>query len=110
LEPLPPVKIEGKDKYFIEAILNSRVHRWKLQYLVEWLGYNQPDWEPTKLDSKYEAIDTSHEKYTGKPGPLLTQLKDITSLELSPNRGILIWPIILKFTIHYIMMESHTQL
>jgi hypothetical protein len=26
MEPLPPVEINGEDEYFIEAILDSRIH------------------------------------------------------------------------------------
>jgi hypothetical protein len=26
-EPPPPVEIDGKDKYFIEAVLNTQIHR-----------------------------------------------------------------------------------
>jgi hypothetical protein len=53
----PPVEIDGKDEYFIEAILDSQIHRHKLQYLVKWLGYDMPDWEPAELHSKSEAVD-----------------------------------------------------
>jgi hypothetical protein len=30
MQPLPPVEIDGEDKYLIEAVLNSRIHRQKL--------------------------------------------------------------------------------
>jgi hypothetical protein len=69
-DPLPPVEIDGKDKYFIEAILDSWIHHCKLQYLVKWIGYNMPDWEPTKLHSESEAVDQFHKKYPDKPGLL----------------------------------------
>ena len=37
----PPVLIdnEGNEEYKVEAILDSRVFQWKLQYLVKWKGY-----------------------------------------------------------------------
>jgi hypothetical protein len=73
-EPPPLVEIHGEDKYFIEAIPNSRIHRWKLQYLIKWVGYDQPDWQPAKVHSASEAIDTFHEKYPDKLGPLSTEL------------------------------------
>jgi hypothetical protein len=72
MEPPPPLEIDGNDEYFIEAILDSRIHRRKLQYLIKWVGYNQPDWEPAELHSASEAIDTLHEKYPDNPGPLST--------------------------------------
>jgi hypothetical protein len=33
--PPRPVEIDGEDEYFIEAILDCRIHRRKLQYLVK---------------------------------------------------------------------------
>jgi hypothetical protein len=69
-EPLPPVEIDGKDEYFIEAVLNSQIHRQGLWYLIKWVGYNLPDWEPAELHSETEAVDTFDEKYPDKPGPL----------------------------------------
>jgi hypothetical protein len=74
IEPPPPVEIDGEDEYFIEAILDSRIHQWKLQYLIKWVGYDLPDWELAKLHSESEAIDTFHEKYPNKLGPLSNQL------------------------------------
>jgi hypothetical protein len=110
MEPLLLVKIDGEDEYFIEAILNSRIHWWNLKYLIKWVSYDQPDWEPAELYSKSEAIDTFHEKYPNKLGPLSTWLLNITSPELSPSRGILSWPDIAKSTIYNIIIESHAKL
>jgi hypothetical protein len=70
MEPLPPVEIDGEDEYFIEAVLDSRIHRQKLQYLIKWVGNDLPDWEPTEFHSESEAIDTFHEKYPNKLGLL----------------------------------------
>jgi hypothetical protein len=74
MEPPPPVDIDGEDEYFIEAVLDSRIHRRKLQYLIKWVGYHLPDWEPAELHSESEAMDTFHEKYPDKPGPLSNRL------------------------------------
>jgi hypothetical protein len=73
-EPPPPVEIDSEDEYFIEAVLDSRIHRRKLQYLIKWVSYDLPDWEPTELHSESEAVDTFHEKYPDKPGPLSNRL------------------------------------
>ena len=69
-DPPPPVEIDGEDEYFIEAILDSRIHRKKLQYMVKWVGYDMPDWEPAELHSDSKAVDDFHKKYPDKPGPL----------------------------------------
>jgi hypothetical protein len=42
-DPVPAVEIDGKDEYFIEAILDSWIFRCKLQYLVKWIGYDMPE-------------------------------------------------------------------
>ena len=42
--PPPPIEIEGKKEYEVEAILDSRTNeRYSepLRYLVKWLGYNE---------------------------------------------------------------------
>jgi hypothetical protein len=109
-EPLPTVEIDGEDEYFMEAILDSRIHWRKLQYLMKWVGYDQPDWEPTKFHSQREAINIFYKRYPDTLWPLSTQLWDVTSLELSPNMGILLRPIILKSMIYYIMLEPHMKL
>jgi hypothetical protein len=62
--------MDSEDKYFIEAILDSQIYYDKLQYLVKWIGYDRPDWEPAKLHSESKAVNRFHEKYSGKPGPL----------------------------------------
>ncbi|CAJ0946888.1 unnamed protein product [Ranitomeya imitator] len=43
LEPPAPVLVEGELEYVVEKILDSRVSRRKLQYLVKWKGYGQED-------------------------------------------------------------------
>jgi hypothetical protein len=73
-EPLSPVEIDGEDEYFIEAILDSRIHWQKLQYLIKWVSYDLPDWEPAEFHSESEAVDTFHQKYPDKPGPLSNRL------------------------------------
>jgi hypothetical protein len=69
-DPPPLVEIDSEDEYFIEAILDSRIHCCKLQYLVKWIGYDMPDWEPTELHSESEAVDRFYEKYPDKEGLL----------------------------------------
>ncbi|CAJ0945531.1 unnamed protein product, partial [Ranitomeya imitator] len=40
---LPRVLVEGELEYVVEKILDSRISRRKLQYLVKWKGYGQED-------------------------------------------------------------------
>ncbi|CAJ0966561.1 unnamed protein product [Ranitomeya imitator] len=43
VDPPAPVLVEGELEYVVEKILDSRISRWKLQYLVKWKGYGQED-------------------------------------------------------------------
>jgi hypothetical protein len=51
-KPLPPepVVIQGKEEYEVNSIIDSRVYRRQLQYLVCWKGYSEGKntWEPAK--------------------------------------------------------------
>src|SRR6266567_6550154 len=35
----PPELVDGKEEYIVEKVLNSRMFRRRLQYLVKWEGY-----------------------------------------------------------------------
>jgi RNase H-like domain found in reverse transcriptase/Reverse transcriptase (RNA-dependent DNA polymerase)/Integrase zinc binding domain/Chromo (CHRromatin Organisation MOdifier) domain len=61
----PPVLIEGQEEhYLVEGILDQRVVRGrgrrgskKLQYLVKWVGYAEPDWQPAENLEDTEALE-----------------------------------------------------
>ena len=46
------------------------MHRKHLQYLVKWVGYDQPTWEWAEDVNGLQAIERFHERYPDKPGPL----------------------------------------
>ena len=46
--PAPPVIVEGDEEYEVDEILNSRMRKSKLQYLVRWKDY------PTHVDWTWE--------------------------------------------------------
>ena len=50
IPPLPPVELAEGPEYQVEAILDSKIMRNKLYYLVDWLGYttNDQTWEPAE--------------------------------------------------------------
>lgn len=67
----PPEIIDGQEEYVVEAILDSRFRKKKLQYLVKWEGYSDCDnsWEPVKnLENAPQKIEEFHKKYPKKPG------------------------------------------
>ena len=68
-----PIEVEGHDEYELERILDSRVHRGWVQYLVKWKGYDisEATWEPlTHLrDHAQEAIKDFHVEHPEAPQP-----------------------------------------
>jgi transposase InsO family protein len=69
----PPEEIEGTPEYEVESIVQSRVHRGHLQYLVKWKGYPEADntWEPTgHLKHAQEAINSFHKLRPSAPRPI----------------------------------------
>lgn len=62
----PPVVISNEDSstYEVESILDSRIRRNKLQYLVRWTGYEDTTWEPIKnLSGCRELVNEFHKLY-----------------------------------------------
>ena len=71
--PPPPVLINDKEEYEVAEILDSRIYgRWKkLQYLVKWVGYEDPTWEPAMdVENAKEAVEEFHKKHPGAPRQL----------------------------------------
>ena len=71
--PPPPVVLESEQEYEVEEILDSRMHRSKLQYLVKWLGYQsfENSWEPVaNVKHAKSLVDVFHSRYPSKPGPM----------------------------------------
>jgi len=60
-EPPPPIVKAGVEEFEIEEILDSRMCRGKLQYLVHWKGYNSEDdsWEPALVIFKDAPLAVS---------------------------------------------------
>ena len=59
----------GPDTYEVEAILDSRIKWKRLEYLVQWTGYNDKDWLPIKdLDGCQELIFDFHKDHPKAPG------------------------------------------
>ena len=72
LPPPPPIQLEdGKQAWNVQEILDSRVYRKKVKYLVHWEGYTHNDdntWEPIKnLNNTQECLEEFHKKYPNKP-------------------------------------------
>ena len=68
--PPPPVIVNNEEEWHVEEVLDSRIRRKRLQYLVKWVGYDEPDWQPAEAVNELAAVDIFHQRYPGKPGPL----------------------------------------
>ncbi|KAM9324770.1 putative ATP-dependent DNA helicase HFM1 [Gastrophryne carolinensis] len=60
--PSPPdaVEVDGQEQFIVEEILDSRIFRNQLQYLIKWQGYGPEEnsWEP--IHGKGILMETTH--------------------------------------------------
>ncbi|MBW0495557.1 hypothetical protein O181_035272 [Austropuccinia psidii MF-1] len=78
-EPPPPIIIEGEEEWEVSRILDSKLKRRKLWYLVEWKGFSQdPErstWEPAKkLKNFLELVKISILYILTSQAPTLQEL------------------------------------
>jgi len=66
--PPPPELVDGEEEYIVEEILNSRMFRWKLQYLVKWEGYGIEGNTWKYLENLAHAPEKVTEFHTRNPG------------------------------------------
>ena len=72
LDPPPPIEIENDLEYEVENILDSRYNkrRRRLEYFVQWQGYDEPSWEGAhNLTHAPELLTHFHQRYPHKPSP-----------------------------------------
>lgn len=70
--PPPPVIIDDEDEYEVDDILNSKMHRQKLQYKVRWKGH-PPDntWYPARnFEHSQEIVKDFHDRHPNKPSQI----------------------------------------
>ncbi|MBW0500101.1 hypothetical protein O181_039816 [Austropuccinia psidii MF-1] len=73
-EPPPPSIIEAEEEWEVSQILDSKLKRRNLWYLVEWKGVSQdperPTWDPAKNPKNFpDLFKDFHSLYPDKPGP-----------------------------------------
>ena len=68
--PPPPELIDGKEEYVVEKVLNSRMFRRRLQYLIKWEDYRTEHntWE--YLENVNNAPEKVAEFHTKNPAAL----------------------------------------
>ena len=67
--PPPAIQVDGVPKFEVQSVLDSRFRR-KLQYLVDWVGYDAFDrtWEPAgALKNTKDAVADFHKKIPSRP-------------------------------------------
>jgi hypothetical protein len=66
----PPIKVNGLDEYIVASVLDSRIHRGKLQYFVDWEGYQPCDrsWLPAEnLKNCKDLVRYFHRLHPDRP-------------------------------------------
>lgn len=67
-EPPPPVIVDNEEEFEVESILDSKIVRKSLKYLVKWTGYDIPTWEPKSyVEHLRQKLKAFHKQYPEKP-------------------------------------------
>ena len=79
-----PIEVEGQEEFEVERVLDSRIHRGRVQYFVKWTGYDDSEnsWEPPRnlLHAK-RLVTQFHAQHPDAPQPVsMTNAKPIHSL------------------------------
>ena len=78
VDPLLAIRVDGVEEFQVHAIVDSRFRRGKLEYYVDWVGYNVSDrsWEPAgNLGHATEALRNNHQKFPSRPRPPVSSSK-----------------------------------
>ena len=68
--PPPPIVVDENPEWEVEEILDSKLVRRTLKYLVRWVGYDEITWEPAELlKNSSTLVRYFHRKYPNKPKP-----------------------------------------
>ena len=70
IPPPPPIEVDGEEEWEVSEVLDSKMFRRRLKYLIRWTRYDEATWEPAESVNGLRAIDLFHEKYPLKPGPI----------------------------------------
>ena len=68
--PPPSIIVDDEEEQEVEEVLDSRYFGKTLKYLVRWLGYDHPTWEPADLlEHAPLMVSRYHDAYPSKPSP-----------------------------------------
>ena len=91
--PPPPEIINDQEEYIVEEIMDSKLERGKLKYLVKWKGYPREEWtwEPREnlLEHAKASVNAFHRKHPNAPRPSPGNLRYIKLENFSPEKQAL---------------------
>ena len=70
--PPRPEIVDRFEEFEVLRILDSQIRRRRIQYLVDWVGYDASErtWEPvSNLQNAMSAIDSFHSLFPFRPRP-----------------------------------------
>jgi len=88
--PPPPIKINGEEEFEFSKIIDSRINRRRLEYLVHWQGYevSERTWEPAaNLANAPKMTKKFHRQYPTKRVPKIFESNASRSTP-TPNQAV----------------------
>ena len=93
--PPPPILIDNEEEYEVDEIIDSRIHRGKLQFLVKWTGYDEPSWQPESdvIGNADAAIAAFYQMHPGAPRRLNLPRRHLRPIFLltEPDQSTIGW-------------------
>ena len=86
--PTDPVLVDGEEEYEVEAAINSRLFRGRLQYLVQWKGYSYEhnSWEDATDVHSLELVAEFYSTHPGAPRQIRRAQFDYISFQSAQDR------------------------
>jgi hypothetical protein len=71
IDPPDPIQVEGENEWEVEKVLAVRQRRGKLQYRIQWLGFDEdPHWYPaSNIKNAPHKLRAFHTANPDRPGP-----------------------------------------
>ena len=77
IPPPPPEIVDSYEEFEVHKILDSKIRRRKILYLVDWVGYDASErtWEPVScLENAKSAIASFHSLFPFRPRPPVSSI------------------------------------